>query len=474
MTGSQRLRVVMTKVDSSPALALGAGRKLLAAVVVAASALAGQGAQAETLMSALSSAYVSNPTLNGARANLRAVDEFVPQALSGWRPQVFGEGAVRQSHTSTTPGGSLDLTTSTIGVTVSQNLFRGFRTVNSTKQAEATVRATRASLRNTEQNVLFDSVQVYMAVLTNQAIVELQRQNIEVLSEQLRATRDRFQVGEVTNTDVAQAEAALSGAYTQLNLAEADLLTSKAQYRQIIGRDPVNLAPALPSRSLPSNLDQAVQLGYSNHPAIIAAVYAEEASAFAVKVVEGTLLPTLSLQASADYTNNPSAAIDNSASASIIAQLTIPIYQGGFEYSQVREAKEIRTERSMQIDATRASVRQAVVSAWGTLEAATASITSSQAEVNAAQIALNGVREEANVGQRTTLDVLDAEQTLLDARVSLVLAESARVVASYALVSAVGQLSAEQLALAVDRYQPERHYQQVRDKWFGLRTPSGQ
>lgn len=474
MTGFQRLRVVMAKVDSSPAMPVGAGRKLLAAAVVAAGMIAGQGAQAETLMSALSSAYVSNPTLNGARANLRAVDELVPQALSGWRPQVFGEGVVRQSHTSTTPGGSLDLTTSTIGVTVTQPLFRGFRTVNSTKQAEATVRANRASLSNTEQNVLFDSVQVYMAVLTNQAIVELQRQNIEVLTEQLRATRDRFQVGEVTNTDVAQAEAALSGAYTQLNLAEADLLTSKAQYRQIIGRDPVNLAPAVPARSLPSSLDEAVRLGHANHPAIIAAVYAEEASAYQVKVVEGTLLPTLTLQGSADYTNNPSASIDNSASASITAQLTIPIYQGGFEYSQVREAKELRTERTMQIDATRASVRQAVVSAWGSLEAATASIASAQAQVNAAQIALNGVREEANVGQRTTLDVLDAEQTLLDARVTLVQAESARVVASYALVSAVGQLSAERLALAVDYYQPERHYQQVRDKWFGLRTPSGQ
>lgn len=460
--------------DSRPVAALGAVRGVIAGAAIAMAFLCAPPARAETLMSALSSAYMSNPTLNAARANLRAVDELVPQALSGWRPQVFGDGAVRQSHTSTTPGGSLDLTTSTIGVTVTQQLFRGFRTVNSTKQAEATVRANRASLRNTEQNILFDGVQVYIDVLTNQAIVELQIQNIEVLTEQLRATRDRFSVGEVTNTDVAQAEAALSGAYTELNTAEANLLSSKALYRQIIGRDPVNLSPAAPAGSIPSSLDDALRLGHSNHPAIIASVYAEEASAYAVKVVEGTLLPTLTLQGSADYTNNPSGAIDHSTSASIIAQLTIPIYQGGFEYSQVREAKESRTEATLQIDATRASVRQAVVSAWGVLEAARASITSAQAQVNAAQIALNGVREEANVGQRTTLDVLDAEQTLLDARVSLVRAESARVVASYALVSATGQMSAQQLALAVDHYQPERHYQQVRDKWFGLRTPSGQ
>jgi outer membrane protein len=431
-------------------------------------------AGAETLFSALSAAYSSNPDLNAARAGQRATDELVPQALSAWRPQIFGSANYQNTTTNVPILGTTNLNSGAVGVTVSQYLFRGFQTVNNTKAAEATVQAGRASLDNTEQNTLFGAAQAYMNVLTGQAIVELNKQNIEVLAEQLRATRDRFQVGEVTNTDVAQAEAALSGAYTQLNAAEANLLSAKAVYRQIIGRDPVNLAPAGPAGRLPPTLDQALIQAHASHPAIIASIYAEEAAAYQVKTAEGTLLPTLSLQGSAEYDKNPSAILDHSSAASITAQLTIPIYQGGLEYSQVREAKESRTQATLQIDSARQQVRAAVVSAWGTLEAATASIKSAQAQVKAAQIALDGVREEAKVGQRTTLDVLDAEQTLLDGRVSLVTAESDRVVASYALLSAIGSLTAQSLALAVEAYQPQVHYEQVRDKWFGLRTPSGQ
>ncbi len=431
-------------------------------------------AGAETLTSAMSAAYMSNPDLNAARAGLRATDELVPQALSAWRPQIFGAGSVQQSTTNVPILGTSNLTTSAVGVSVSQFLFRGFQTVNNTKAAEATVQAGRASLDNTEQNTLFSAAQSYVNVLTSQAIVNLNQQNIEVLNEQLRATRDRFQVGEVTNTDVAQAEAALSGAYTQLNAAEANLLAAKAVYRQVIGRDPENLALATPAKNVPSTLDEALRQAHANHPAIVASVYAEEAAAYQVKSAEGTLLPTLSLQGSAEYANNPTTAIDRTTSASITAQLSIPIYQGGFEYSQVREAKETRAQATLQIDSARQQVRAAVVSAWGALQSATASITSAKAQVNAAQIALNGVREEAKVGQRTTLDVLDSEQTLLDAKVSLVTAESDQVVASYALISAIGRLTAQSLALAVDAYQPEVHYEQVRDKWFGLRTPSGQ
>ncbi len=449
----------------------GTGRITVAFIVLL---VAGTSAVAETLPSALSAAYMSNPDLNAARAGVRATDELVPQALSGWRPQVFGAGSIGQTTTRIPGLGTTSLSTSTVGVTVSQFLFRGFQTVNTTKGAEASVQASRAALSNTEQDTLFNAAQAYMNVLTNQAIVELNRQNIEVLAEQLRATRDRFQVGEVTNTDVAQSEAALSGAYTELNAAEANLLSSKAIYRQVIGRDPVNLAPAAPAAKIPSTLDAALRQGHANHPAIESSIYSEEAAAYAVKTAEGALLPTLSLQGSADYANGSSSLIQESSSASITAQLTIPIYQGGFEYSQVREAKETRSQALLQVDSIRQQVRAAVVSAWGALQSATASITSAQAQVKAAQIALDGVREEAKVGQRTTLDVLDSEQILLDAKVSLVNAESDRVVASYALMSAIGALTAQNLALAVDHYQPAVHYEQVRDKWFGLRTPSGQ
>jgi len=461
----------MRKNDSDRISRRGTGRIAAAfAALVLASAPAG----AETLTSALSAAYSSNPDLNAARAGQRATDEAVPQALSGWRPQVSATGTITQSRTRFSSVSTVDLTNTQVGVAVSQYLFRGFQTVNTTKQAEASVQAGRASLSNTEQDTLFSAAQAYMNVLTDEAIVSLNKQNIEVLAEQLRATRDRFQVGEVTNTDVAQSEAALSGAYTQLNQAEANLLSSKATYRQIIGREPQNLAPATPAPNVPSTLDEALRLGHAYHPAIISSVYSEEAAAYAVKTAEGALLPTVTLQGAATYDNNPSVLYDEGSAASITAQVTIPIYQGGSEYSAVREAKETRSQALLQVDSVRQQVRAAVVSAWGALQAATASISSAKAQVKAAQIALDGVREEAKVGQRTTLDVLDAEQTLLDSKVSLVTAESDRVVASYALLSAIGSLTAQKLALAVDYYQPEVHYQQVRDKWFGLRTPSGQ
>lgn len=461
----------MLKSDSDRNIRRGTGR---ATVAFLAFLVAGTPAGAETLTAAMSAAYMSNPDLNAARAGLRATDELVPQALSGWRPQVFGSSSVSQITTRVPGVGTTNQTGTTVGISVSQFLFRGFQTVNSTKQAEASVQADRAALSNTEQDTLFAAAQAYMNVLTDQAIVELNRQNIEVLAEQLRATRDRFQVGEVTNTDVAQSEAALSGAYTELNAAEANLLSSKAVYRQVVGHDPVNLAPAAPAANIPSTLDAALRAGHANHPAIASSIYSEEAAAYAVKTAEGGLLPTVTLQGSADYSNGGGAFINETSSASITAQLNIPIYQGGLEYSQVREAKENRSKALLQVDSIRQQVRAAVVSAWGVLQAATASITSGQAQVNAAQIALDGVREEAKVGQRTTLDVLDSEQILLDAKVALVNAESDRVVASYALLSAIGALTAQKLALAVDHYQPTVHYEQVRDKWFGLRTPSGQ
>ncbi len=452
----------------------GAARVAPGVVLAAAMMVSSDRASAETLFSALSYTYVSNPDLNAARANMRAVDESVPQALAGWRPVILAIGSVTRVATDTSPGGRLDRTESNIGLTFEQNLFAGFTTLNSTKSAEASVLSNREILENTEQNTLLSAVQAYMDVLTDQAIVGLNQQNIEVLTEQLRATRDRFQVGEVTNTDVAQAEAALSGAYTQLNTAQANLLSAKATYRQVIGREPAGLAPGTPARSIPHNLDDALRLAHDDHPAIKAQVYAEESAAYTVKVAEGALLPNVTLDGSITHTINPSTFFDRTTTGQVGVNVTVPIYQGGGEYSLVREAKELRTQALLQVDSTRQQVRAAVISSWGSLEAAVASISSAQAEVKAAQVALDGVREEAKVGQRTTLDVLDSEQTLLDARTSLVTAESDRVVASYSLLSSVGQLTARSLGLAVDIYDPKVHYKQVRDKWFGLRTPSGQ
>lgn len=432
---------------------------------------------AETLLGALARAYRDNPTLNAARAEARVVDEGVNQALAGWRPQVAGEASAGWNYTDTDPSSTgADKTRApwSVGVSISQNIFDGFSTINSTKQAEAAVRAARASLANTEQNILFSAAEAYLNVLRDQAIVNLRQQNIEVLSEQLRATRDRFSVGELTRTDVAQAEARLAGARFDLNTAEANLLTSRAGYRQVVGADPVDLTvPPAVTDKIPPTIDGALRLGLYEHPAIVAASFSEESAAFAVKVAEGSLLPDLSLQGSVEYNSEPTSLITSSTSATVLGVLSIPIYQRGIEYSNVRSAKQTRAQRRLEIDVARDQVRAAILSAWGSLQSATASIESANAQVRAAEIAFEGVREEARVGQRTTLDVLDAEQEALDARVSVVIATRDRIVASYALLQAVGRLSARQLGLAVAVYDPEVHYEAVRDKWHGLRTPSG-
>jgi outer membrane protein len=430
----------------------------------------------ETLPGALSSAYATNPTLNAARAEARVVDQQVATALSGWAPNITGDASLGARYQETDPIPSPDTNTApaTMGVTVTQNVFRGFRTVNATKEAEAAVRAAHNSLANTEQNILSQAAEAYADVVRDLAIVQLRRQNIEVLSEQLRATQDRFSVGEVTRTDVAQAEARLSAARFELNAAEAQLLTSRAVYRQIIGREPLRLAPPQPLTALPHTLEQAISIGGQEHPAILAARFAEESAAFAVRVAEGVLLPTFTVEGRIERAMEPSATITRTETAQILGRISIPIYQSGSEYAAIRSAKETRTQRALEIDVAREQVRAAILSAWGGLNAARASIQSAQAQIRATTIALEGVREEARVGQRTTLDVLDAQQELLDAQVALVTAQRDNVVASYALVSAIGRLRAERLALNVRVYEPQQNAAQVRDRWRGLRVPSGQ
>lgn len=433
---------------------------------------------AETLLQALSSAYSNNPELNAARAATRAVDEGVPQALSGYRPNVSASGSLQQSWTDTDvrngPDTSVDIGSGTLGLNVTQNLFRGFRTANGTKQAEAAVLASRASLQNTEQNILFSAAEAFMNVLRDQALVELRAQNMTFLGEQGRATRDRFEVGETTRTDVAQSDARISLAASQLNLAQATLNSSRAVYQQIIGNQPGNLKQNFTAdRLLPNTLDAALAVALSDHPAILAATYNADSSSFNTKVIEGELLPTVTLEGDVTRTYNFDGATRQRDSASITGRINIPIYQGGRVSSRVRQAKEIEGQRLLELDLTRQQVRASVTSAWGQLMASRAVIVAAEAQRNASQIALSGVIEEQRVGQRTTLDVLNAQQELQDARVNLVSARRDQVVAAFALVSAVGKLNAQRLGLSGQIYQPEEHFEQVRDKWFGLRTPDG-
>jgi outer membrane protein len=443
-------------------------------------------AHAETLESALIQAYQNNPTLNSQRALVRATDENVPQVLAGYRPRITANASVGELYQETstkitTPGApnpfvNLNGTTTPVvyGITATQTLFNGFQTGNRTRQAESQVFAARELLRSAEQTVLLNAATAYMNLLRDTAILDLQKRNVEVLQEQLRQVRDRFNVGEVTRTDVAQSESRLAAGRSAVLTAEANYKTSAAVYRQVIGTEPRNLTPATPvDRFSPRTQFEAVAAGNAQHPNVTSAQYNVDAALLQVKVAEGALYPTLSLQGSVQKTLNSTLTATEALNASIIGQLTVPIYQGGAEYSAIRQAKETFGQRRIDLDAARDLIRQTVVQSWGQLDAAKANIEATQAQVQAAEIALNGVREEARVGQRTTLDVLNAQQELVNARVALVSAQRDRVVASYTLLSAVGRLSPRTLGLHVPIYDAQVHYHQVRDAWAGVRTPDG-
>jgi outer membrane protein len=449
----------------------------------------GVGAGAGTLEGALALAYQNNPQLNAQRAATRAADENVTTALSGYRPRVSGSSSLTEQYLDNTlkqpgPTGAPlyvqnkgAVAVSNFGLTTQQTLYNGLQTGNRTRQAEGQVFAARETLRSTDQTVLLNGATAYMNLLRDAAILELQRSNVNVLEVTLRQTRDRFAAGEVTRTDVAQAESSLAAGRAQLASAESNYITSRANYRQVFGVEPpARLAPGAPvDRLLPRTIEAAIARGRSEHPSITSAMYNVDIAALQVKIAEGALYPTVAAVGNVQksYGSTSALTLVETLSASLAAQLTVPIYQGGAEYSAIRQSKETLGQRRLDLDAARDQVQATVVQSWGQLEAAKAQINATTAQVTAAEVALNGVREEARVGQRTTLDVLNAQQELVNARVALVIAQRDRVVASYALLSSVGRLSVQVLSLKVPVYDPIIHYHQVRDSWFGLRTPDG-
>lgn len=443
----------------------------LAVTLVSGTLLSGAGA--ETIEESLALAYANNPTLNAARAQLRGVDENVPQALSGWRPTASLDGTAGWARNSAA-GVETYRNNASISLSVSQALFRGFRTVNSTRQAESIVRAQRENLSSTEQDVLLAAAQAYVDVIRDTALVSLQRSDLQFLTEQVRAARDRFEVGEGTRTDVSQAVARQSEAQANLNTALANLNTSRAIYRQVVGMEARNLSAQTTINALvPGSVEAALQISETSQPLIRQSQHLVDAAIFNTKTIEGELLPTVSLNGSVARNWRPSASVSQSNSAAVFGSVSIPLYQGGSVSSRVRQAKEELGQARLQLDVVRDQVRANVISAWGNYQAASASIEAARAAVEAQQLALEGVIEEQRVGQRTTLDVLDAQRELVNQRVNLVTAQRNRIVGGYQLVSAIGKLDAVTLGLNVAHYRPQEHYKAVRDKWFGLRTPDG-
>ncbi|MGE3149710.1 MAG: TolC family outer membrane protein [Pseudorhodoplanes sp.] len=441
---------------------------------------------ADTLENGLIQAYQNNPQINAQRAVVRQTDEGVPTALSGYRPRITATASggwqrtdqrtksVSAAGTVTYPETHGDNGTRSFGITATQNIYNGFQTANRTRQAEINVSGARETLRLTEQTVLLDAATVYMNLLQNTAILDLQKRNVEVIQEQLRQTRDRFAVGEVTRTDVAQAESRVAAAQSAMLGAQSNYTTSRAAYRRVIGIEPGRLSPGTPvDRLSPRTLELAIAQGQAENPSVGAAAFGIDAATLAVKISEGALYPTVNVVGQVQKTYETTPTVLESYTASVIGQVSIPIYQGGSEYAAIRQTKELVGQRRLELAVNRDQARANVVQAWGQLEAAKAQITATTAQVNAAEIALNGVREEARVGQRTTLDVLNAQQELVNARVALVTAQRDRVVASYTLLAAVGRLAIPVLGLNVPLYDPMVHYQQVRDSWVGVRTPDG-
>ncbi len=449
-------------------------------------------AAAETIEAALARAYQGNPQLNAQRAIVRETDEGVSQALSGYRPTLSANATLGDQFTNMTEvfppfpgaGGALAngfsfsvkgyTTPKSVGVSGQQTLFNGEQTANKVRAAESQVSAARETLRVMEQSVLLSAATVYMDMSRDSANLEVQQNNIRVLQRTLRDTRNRYAAGQVTSTDVAQAEAQLAAGEASLHAAESTLMTTRANYRRIIGDDPANLAPASPvDRLAPPTLRSAIAFGNAQNPSVIAALYGVDVAQLQVKIAEGALWPTLALQGSVQQQSYSNILTPNLFLGTAQLALTVPLYQGGAEYSAIRLDKETAGQQRLNVDQVRDQTRANVVQAWGQLLAAKAQVEAAIRQNDASERALTGVRNEALAGQRTTLDVLNAEQALVNARVALIVAQHDRVVASYSLLAAVGRLSAAALALPVTIYDPSLHYHQIRDAWFGLRIPSG-
>jgi outer membrane protein len=446
---------------------------------------------------ALINAYQNNPQLNSQRAVVRQTDESVPQALSGYKPTVTATASTAQQYTSQVakveipknalvsahpdyPRASQGISPSSLNATVTQNVFNGFQTGNRVRQAESNTSAAREALRVAEQTVLLNAATAYMDLIRDAALLELQRRNVEVLQEQLRQTRDRFNVGEVTRTDVAQAESRLAQGRASVLTAEAQYARSRANYRQFVGVEAGTLQPASPvDRLTPRRLIEAIEIARARHPSVGVAMFGIDAAVLQVKITEGSLYPQARLIGSVSQaweTNFPNNL--QQFTAFVQGQVTVPIFNAGpagasDTFSSIRAAKEVVGQKRIDLDTARDAVQGNVVTTWGQLDAARAQILATQAQVASAEIALNGVREEARVGQRTTLDVLNSQQELVNARTALVTAQHDRVVASYSLLSAVGELNLPKLGINIPLYDPMVHYQQVRDAWIGVRIPDG-
>lgn len=450
------------RTKSLSSLAVSATALLLALVPHSASAL--------TLDQALASTYECSPAIDAERARLRATDEEVPIAQSGYRPSIVGSADVGHRNQKNSPGGSLNQTPRGWGVGLVQPIFRGFSVTNAVNAAQSQVRAGREALRTVEQTILAEAVRTFMEVVAQQAILKLNENNLNVLNEELKATRDRFAVGEVTRTDVAQSEARRADAVAQVDQARADLQTARAAFERTVCQPADRLVePALKRDMLPKSQNEAVDISIQENPRIVGALYAEQEARFNVDTIRGRLLPQVSLEANYDNNFDDLFVNGESQTAAVRGVVTVPIYEeGGIVHAQVRQAKHLHLARLQEVEQAKIEVKAFAIAAWSQLIGAQAQLESAKAAVEANTIALTGVREEERVGQRTLIEVLNAQQELLNSQVALVTTRRDVIIAAYGLQAAIGRLDALSLGVTDVIYDPQAHAQEVDRQWFGI------
>ena len=411
--------------------------------------------RAESLTDALALAYQSNPTIRAERARLRATQESRAQAWAGALPQITGSGAfnkVESTQVANFAGSpqtvEADLDTVTAAINGEQAIFTGFQNFNAIKQAGARIRAGGAQLISVEQQVLTDVATAYFDVQRNMAVYDLNKKNVDVLIRQQEMATARFEVGEITKTDVAQADARLANSRAQLTNAQGNLAISRAAFAQLVGHVPADLDPVEALPTTPDDHETAQNLARQFAPALVGAREQAEISRRQVKIARGALLPTVSLTAGYQYADEPSNFVSEDEQFAYGARATIPLFRGGLNYSRIREAKALHASAEARIREAERQVRAGVTAAWERLLAARAVIVSAEAAVEANKLALEGVTQEALVGTRTTLDVLDAERELLDSEVSLVTAHRDEQAASFDLLAAIGLLTPEAIGIA--------------------------
>ncbi|MDD3182565.1 MAG: TolC family outer membrane protein [Alphaproteobacteria bacterium] len=444
---------------------------VLACALLAASTSAR--AEIQTLEQAMAAAYVRNPSLQAQRAKLRAVDEKVAEAMSGWRPRidaVAGVGSSRQR----LQNGAVSPNTQTlsprdVGITITQPVFNGFQTVASVRAADAEVQAQQGVLLNAEQTLLLDTARAYLDVVQAQNVRELMIANEDVLRKELDGAQNRFKVGEVTKTDISQAQARLNAAQASRIQADGDLASRRASYARLVGEVPQEVVQPQLTLIDPQTLDDAIVRAVKNHPGVLSAQHAKDAAKENVTMVQGRLLPEVSLVGSATRGWDQSLTLpERQDSSTLMARVTVPLYRAGADYARSRAANETVVQRGLELDDQRSKIHENVITAWQALTTARATIVANKAGVDAAKLAHYGVQEESKVGTRTVLDVLNAQQELLNAKVNLVRAMHDEALAILQVKASIGDLTASSLKLPVDLYRPQDHLNEVRGKWVGI------